>query len=108
MSIRQLARREWKPYLDQLSRNLADVKPVEVDVSENGQRSLREWLPLLVFAYDPAEDCLTLVGEGWKEVIRNPKQVGVEEVANWMHRLDIVDTSGAHRIVTPITPLRVL
>jgi hypothetical protein len=100
MTARKLERNEWKPFLEGIS-NVLGAKQAEVEILSLhlGDQVEAKWLPLLGLSYDPKGDVLDVALEGLDHLIRNPREIYVEDEGVGVGSLGIVDAAGVGHIV---------
>lgn len=106
MTLTQLAKAQWQPYFDHVSKALgAKLVQVEVNGLRLGSQVQIEWLPLVGISYDPKDDILAVAVEGIEHNIRHPKQIHVEQDVESLYRIQAVDAEGEHHILRLKDPL---
>src|SRR5262245_23589095 len=100
MAIRRLEKPEWRPFLDAISK-LLEAKEAEIEVAslDLGDQVQAEWLPLIGISYDPNDDIVEVALEGLDHLISKPREIYVEERAERIVALDIVDADDERQIV---------
>ncbi len=100
MTIRKLERSEWRPFLDIVSK-LLETKEAEIEVAslELGDQIEAEWLPLLGITYDPKDDVLEVALDGVDHMIRGPREIYLDNGAEALTSIEIVDANGVKQIV---------
>lgn len=100
MTIRRLEKPEWRPFFDVLSKLLeATVAEVEVASLDLGDQTQAEWLPLLGISYDPRDDVVDIALDGLDHMIRQPREIYLDNGAAALTSLEIVDADGVKQIV---------
>jgi len=100
MAIRRLEKREWRPFLDAMSKIL-DTTVAEVDVASLtlGDPTEASWLPLNGITYDPRDDIVEVALEGVDHMIRKPREIYVDNGTAGLTSLEIVTADGVKQIV---------
>ena len=106
MSMRALARAEWRPYCDRVSKALVG-RSVELDVAslDLGDRIEARWLPLLGVVFDARGDVLEIALEGVGHSILAPREVHLEETERGLVAIAVVaadDTVETLRLREPL------
>jgi hypothetical protein len=100
MTVRKLEKRQWRPYLDRVSKGLIGKRAeVEVASLDLGAQVLAEWLPLLGITFDPKDDIVEIALDGVDHLVVRPKELYVDEGPLGVASLEIVDTAGIRQIV---------
>ena len=106
MSTRELSRREWRRYCDQVSKALAGTRAeLEVISLDLGDRIEAKWLPLVGIVYDPRSDVFEVALEGIGHSIPAPREVFAEETARGLVALEIIAADETRQIVRFREPL---
>jgi hypothetical protein len=100
MTIRKLEKPEWRPFLDVVSK-LLEAKNAEVEIAalDLGDQVLAEWLPLLGITYDPKDDIVEVMLDGYDHMIRRPHEIYLDNGAGALTSIEIVDANGVKQIV---------
>jgi hypothetical protein len=100
MTARKLDNKEWKPFFDGISKVIG-AKQVEIEVQslDLGDQVEARWLPLLGLTYDPKNDLLDVALEGLDHMIRNPREIYVDDGGAGLATFAVVDAEGARQIV---------
>jgi len=96
----------WKEYFDDFSKRSSTML-VEIEVAslDLGDQFLTEWVPLRGISYDPKDDILliSLGKQGTQEVIehliRNPREVYVDQELIGINSIGVKDKDGRMEIV---------
>ncbi len=106
MSMTKLDKAAWHPYLDSVTRALANKQAeIEVDSLPIGSQLEVEWLPLLGIHYDPNRDIAEIAVEGIDHLIHHPRELYVDQDALELNCLEVVDKDDIHHIVRLRAPL---
>ena len=106
MTIRKLDKKEWRPFLDGISKVLeGEQAEIEVVSLALGDQIEAEWLPFLGITYDPKDDVVEIALEGVDHLIEHPREIYVDDNVNGIVSLEIVDAEGARQIVKLREPL---
>lgn len=100
MTIRKLEKPEWRPFLDFVSK-LLEAKEAEIEVAslDLGDQVMAEWLPLLGITYDPKDDVVEIALDGLDHMISQPREIYVDNGAETLTSIEIVDAKGVKQIV---------
>ncbi len=107
MSSYEVEKEHWERYFDNFSR-VAGTQLVELEVAglDLGDQVEAEWLPLTGISYDPKDDVLAVqLDDTLEHMIRSPRSVSVEETADGMRALEVVDGDGRQQIIRLRAPL---
>jgi len=63
-----------------------------------GDQIETEWIPFFGITYDPKDDLVEFVLEGLDHLIRSPKQIFVDEGADGLTSVEIVDSDDVKHI----------
>lgn len=100
MTTRTLNTSQWKPYFDRVSKNLpATAVDLHVESADLGDQVLFENGRLVGFDYDPNDRAIEVVTPEGSHRVTAPKSVSVEESAEGLHAVEIVDDEGRQHIV---------
>lgn len=106
MATTKLDKPAWHAYFDNMSKILGGkVAEVEVDALAIGSQTEAEWLPLLGITYDPKDDAVEVFLEGLDHMIRQPREVFVDQTAANLSSVEIVDTDDFRHIIKLRDPL---
>jgi hypothetical protein len=100
MTIRKLEKPEWRPFLDIVSK-LLEAKEAEIEVAslDLGDQVVAEWLPMLGISYDPKDDIVEVALDGVDHLIRGLREIYLENGAEALTSIEIVDANDAKQIV---------
>jgi hypothetical protein len=100
MALTQLAKSQWQPYLDRVSKALG-AKLIEIEITGLGlgDQIEVEWLPLLGVSYEPKDDMVLVTAEGIEHRIPHPKRIHVDQDELDLHSIEVVDADGEHHIL---------
>jgi hypothetical protein len=106
MTTRQLHKKEWRAYLDFLSKFL-EGKNAEIEIASLslGEQVVAEWLPFLGISYDAKDDLIEVGLEGIDHLIDRPREIYIEDGAGELISIEIVDTEGVRQVVKLRDPL---
>ena len=90
MSVRVLARAEWRRYCDRVSKAVAG-RSVELDVAslDLGDRVEARWLPLFGVVFDARGDVLEIAFEGVGHSIFAPREIHLEETERGLVAIEV-------------------
>jgi hypothetical protein len=106
MTVRYLEKTEWSPFFNYLSKTLSGSQ-VEIDVGalSLGGHVLADWVPFIGLVYDPKDDLVEVALEGYDHLIRNPREIQIEEGVGELVSIEIIDAQEAHQIIKLKEPL---
>lgn len=106
MTIRTLDKSQCKDYFDHVSRELGGTQAeIEVAGLGLGSQVAHDWTPLRGIVYDPRTDALEIVTDDLDHLIASPREVHVEDGADGLHSVEIIDAEGNHQVVRLRSPL---
>jgi hypothetical protein len=106
MTIRKLDKKEWRSFLDGMSKVLeGEQAEIEVVSLALGDQIEAEWLPFLGITYDPKDDVVEIALEGVDHLIEHPREIYVDDNVNGIVSVEVVDAEGARQIVKLREPL---
>jgi hypothetical protein len=106
MTSRKLDKKEWRSFLDGMSKVLeGEQAEIEVVSLALGDQIEAEWLPFLGITYDPKDDVVEIALEGVDHLIEHPREIYVDDNVNGIVSLEVVDAEGARQIVKLREPL---
>ncbi len=106
MTTRKLDKKQWRTFFDGVS-TMLEGKEAEIEVASLrlGDQVEAEWLPLIGIAYDPNDDIVEVALEGLDHLIPKPREIYVEDGAQGMVALEIVDADDERQIIKLRDPL---
>jgi hypothetical protein len=106
MTTHKLDKRQWPTFFDGVTRML-EGKRAEIEVLSLrlGDQVEAEWLPLLGIVYDPKNDIVEVALDGLDHMIRKPREIYVEDGAQGLLALEIVDADDVRQIIKLRDPL---
>jgi Family of unknown function (DUF5335) len=106
MTTRKLDKKQWRTFLDGVAAML-EGKQAEIEVAslDLGDQVQAEWLPLIGISYDPNDDLVEVALEGLDHLISKPREIYVEDGAEGIVALEIVDADDEHQIVRLRDPI---
>jgi hypothetical protein len=95
-----LPRSEWRGFFDHMSKALVG-KWAEIEVAslELGSQLVVEGVPLLGITYDSRDDLLDIALDRANHLIRQPREIVVEESADGLSSVAAVDDAGARHVI---------
>ncbi len=112
MISRKLDKKEWKSFLDFLSKHFLGGKRAEVEVASLnlGDQVEVNWLPIVGIVYDHKDDIVEVAleevgGEHFDHIIHKPREIYLAEDVSLFISLDIIDADGRHHIIKVKDPL---
>jgi hypothetical protein len=107
MATRKLDKKEWQRFFDGVT-TMLEGKQAEIEVASLrlGDQVAAMWLPLIGIAYDPKDDIVEVALEGLDHLIAKPREIYVEDGAEGIVALEIVDADDVRQIVKLRDPVR--
>lgn len=106
MTVRQLARDDWHPFLEELTRSVRGRQTrVEVASADLGDQRLVENVPLLGLSYDTRGDILEIEFESIGHRVVNPSALFVDQAPSGMIGLEVIGKDGDRTIMRLSEPL---
>ena len=97
---------QWQSYFDRMAKQLgASLVEIEVAGLGIGDQIEAEWVPLIGISYDPKDDVLEVAAEGIDHLIRQPREIAVEDGADGIRWLEVEDSDGNRQIIRFKSPL---
>jgi len=97
---------EWRPFFDRMSKALLGKRAeVEVASLDLGDQVEAEWVPMIGITYDSHDDLLDVALDRIDHLIRHPREIVVEEDANVLESVAVVDGEGMRQVVRLREPL---
>jgi hypothetical protein len=97
---------EWRRFFDGMSKALlgkwAEIEVASLDL---GDQIVAEWVPMLGITYDSADDLLDVALAPGSHLIRHPREIVVEQAAQGLSSIAVVDADGARQVVRMKEPL---
>jgi hypothetical protein len=106
MATSKLEKAAWQPYFDNISKTLAG-KQAEIEIAslQLGDQIQAEWVPLLGIVYDPKNDLVEILLEGLDHMVRNPKEIYVDQSAVGLTSMEVIDADDVRQIIKLRDPL---
>lgn len=106
MTTRTVPRSEWRTFFDGVAHAVIG-KRVEVEAAslEIGDQIVTDWVPLLGITYDSQDDLLDIALTGLNHLIRQPREIQVQEGPGGLQTIAVVSADGAKRILHLKDPL---
>ncbi len=106
-NLQTLPASEWRPFFDRMSKGLLGTwAEIEVATLDLGDQIIAEWVPLLGITYDSKDDVLDVALDRANHLIQRPREIVVEETADGLASVAVIDESGARQIVRLKQPLK--
>jgi hypothetical protein len=107
MTTRKLDKKEWRTFFDSVT-SMLEGKQAEIEVASLrlGDQVAAAWLPLIGITYDPKDDIVEVALEGLDHLIAKPREIYVEDGAEGIVALEIVDADDVKQIVKLRDPVR--
>ena len=106
MGARKLAKTEWQPYFDLVSKFI-EGKQAEIEVASLalGNQVEARWLPLIGIVYDPKSDVVEIALEQLDHMIQKPREILVNEGPAGLASVEVSGADGVMQIVKLRDPL---
>ena len=102
-----LPKTEWKNYFDRMASALSGKwAEIEVTSLDLGDQIVAEWVPMIGISYDSNNDLVDVALDRVRHLIRQPREVVVEEGPIGVASVAIVDAEGSKQVVRLKEPLR--
>ena len=100
MATRKLDKSEWQIFFDGVT-GMLEGKQAEIEVASLrlGDQVAAAWLPLVGITYDPNDDLVEVALEGLDHMIRKPREIYIQEGAEGVTALEIIDADDVQQIV---------
>jgi hypothetical protein len=100
MTTQKLDKKQWRTFFDGIS-TMLEGKRAEIEVASLrlGDQIEAAWLPLLGITYDPRDDIVEVSLDGLDHLIPKPREIYVEDGAEGIMAIEIVDDDGEKQIV---------
>lgn len=106
MATVKLEKAAWQPYFDQISKTLGG-KQAEIEIAslKLGDQIEADWVPLLGIVYDPKNDLVEILLEGFDHMIRKPVEIFVERGPLGLSSMEVIDADDVRHIIKLRDPL---
>jgi hypothetical protein len=105
-TLRNLQKSEWHAFFGVVSKALLGARAeVEVAGLELGDQVVAEWVPVLGVTYEGNDDLLDVALDSGSHLIRQPRDIAVQETGSGLEALTVVDGNGTTHIVRFKAPL---
>src|SRR5262245_22240679 len=99
-TLMNLPSSQWQTFFDRMSKALLGKRAeIEVASLDIGSQIVVEWIPMIGITYEPRADELDVVLDRMNHVIRHPKEIVVEETADGLASVAVIDGDGARQVV---------
>jgi len=99
-------RAAWTTFFDGVSQTLLGARAeIEVASLDLGDQIAVEWIPMLGITYESRDDLIDVALGGWNHLMRQPREVVVEQLPAGLTSIAIVDANGARQIVKLKAPV---
>ena len=107
-NLRTVARSDWKPFFDRVSKALLLGKWAEIEVAslETGDQILAEWIPMIGVTYDSRDDLLDVALDRTDHLIYHPHEIVIEEGTEGLMSIAVTAGDGTRQIVRLKEPLK--
>jgi uncharacterized protein DUF5335 len=104
--LQRLDPRHWRSFFQVISARLLGKRAaIEIASLDVGAQIVAESLPVLGIRYDPHEDCVEIVLDGFEHQVRQPRAIYFEQTPLGPETFGLVDVDGALQIVRLREPL---
>jgi hypothetical protein len=106
MATVKLDKGVWHSYFDRITKQVVG-KQAEIEVASLniGVQIEAKWVPLLGITYDPKNDLVEMLLEGLDHLIRNPRDIYLEQGPAGLTSLEVIDTDDVRQIIRLRDPL---
>lgn len=106
MATVKLDRGTWQAYFDRITK-LVVGKQAEIEVASLniGDQIEAKWVALLGIAYDPKSDLVEILLEGLDHLIRNPRDIYVDQGPGGLTSMEVIDADGVRQIIRLRDPI---
>jgi hypothetical protein len=106
MTVQKLEKEQWRSFFDRVSKGLKG-KQAEIEIAslDLGDQVEAEWLPLFGIVYEPKSDVLEVALEGVDHMIHKPREIYIDNGAQTLTSVEIIDAEGTEQIVRLRDPL---
>lgn len=105
-NTRAVAKDDWRAFFDAISRQLlgkhAEIETASLDL---GGQVVAEWLPMIGITYESQNDMLSIGLVGLNHLIRNPREIHVQENRAGIEGIVVVGSDGVQQIIKLKDPL---
>jgi hypothetical protein len=106
MPTRSLDKTQRQRYFDRISRELGSkLAEVEITGLGLGNQLAQDWTVLRGMAYDPDTDTFELGTDGLDHLVVHPREVYVEDGADGLHSVQVIDADGNRQLIRLRSPL---
>jgi len=101
-----IPRDHWRTFFDGVSKALLG-KWAEVEIASRdlGDQIVANWIPLLGITYDSRDDLLDVALDRANHIIRQPREIVVDETATGIASVAVIDGDGVLQIIRFKEPL---
>ena len=97
---------EWRAFFDGMANALVGKRAeVEAASLELGDQIVAEWVPLLGLSYDSRDDVLDVALSGLDHLIRQPREIYVQEGSAGLETIAVLSADGMKQILRLKDPL---
>jgi hypothetical protein len=105
-TLRNVPKPEWQPFLGSVSKALLGRRAeVEVAGLDLGDQIIAEWIPLVGVTYDGKDDLVDVALDSGSHLIRQPRQIAVQEAPSGVESIAVTDAEGTEHTVRFKTPV---
>ena len=100
MATIKLDKEAWHTYFDRITKSVVG-KQAEIEVAslQIGDQIEAEWVPLLGLTYDPKSDLVEVLLEGLDHLIRNPRDIYVDQGPTGLTSMEVIDADDVRQII---------
>src|SRR5580700_9196810 len=106
MTVQKLEKAQWRSFFDRMASAL-EGKQAEIEVASLnlGDQIEAEWQELIGISYDPKDDVIEVALEGIDHLIHKPRDIYIDDGAQTLTSLEIIDAEGTEQIIKLRDPL---
>ena|ERR1700754_2029170 len=106
MAFQRIDRRGWQAFFDTFTRALVGKRAeIEVASLDLGDQIVAKWQPLLGISLDRKNDMVVIALDGVDHMVRSPREIHADYIADALIALEIVDGEDRHQIVRFADPI---
>lgn len=107
MTIRSLDKQQRQAYFDRVSQEIGSTEAqIEVAGSRLGSQRGSDWVRLMGLTYDPRSDSMEISLEELDHRIMHPREIYVDDGADGLHSIEIIDEDDNKQIIRLRQPLK--
>jgi hypothetical protein len=106
MQTSELQKSVWQSYFDHVSKSMdGKLAEIEVDSLALGSQIQAEWVPFFGITYDKKNDMLEVILDGLDHMIRQPKNIYIEQDGAALSSVAVIDKDNVKQIIKLRDPL---